>query len=520
METANEKTGDVILEARGITKSFPGVKALDGVEIKAYRGKLTALLGENGAGKSTLMNILSGVFPPTGGQLFFEGAEVSFSNTRQAQELGIGIVFQELNLFPYLSVAENIFLGCEPLDRFGFVDFAEMNRRAAQLLKQLRLDIDPKILMVNLRVGQRQMIEIAKVLSHKPRVIIMDEPTSALSENEIETLFGLIKDLKSAGVAIIYITHKLDELYQIGDYFTVFRDGKFVNSGKLGDFSRDELVRQMVGRELGSFQRKQHENDSQEVFRVENLSLKHPERQDEYLIKNTTFSVKRGEVLGIFGLIGAGRTEMLETIFGLHHKTSTANIFVEGKPVLIRSPHEAIAAGIGLVPEDRRKEGVVLQMSVGANASLASLQNAERFYVVSDRLENKFVSNYINRLRVKTPSLGQTIQNLSGGNQQKVILAKWLLTKPKVLLLDEPTRGIDVNAKREIYEFINELAENGLGVVLISSELPEILSLSDRILVMCEGCKTAEFIRSEVSEEKIMEAALPKRKNVMEVVLN
>ncbi|HQU83633.1 MAG TPA: sugar ABC transporter ATP-binding protein [Pyrinomonadaceae bacterium] len=510
----SEAENEIILEARGIAKSFPGVKALDGVEIQVYRGKLTALLGENGAGKSTLMNILSGVFPPTSGKLFFEGREVSFANTKQSQDLGIGIVFQELNLFPYLTVAENIFLGSEPLNRFGLVDFKEMNRRAAELLQKFGLAIEPQTLMVNLRVGQRQMVEIAKVLSHKPRVVIMDEPTSALSESEIETLFGLINELKKDGVGIIYITHKLDELHRIGDNFTVFRDGKFVISGKLDEYKREDLVKFMVGRELGNFQKKTSRTQTEKVFRVENVSLKHPERQNEFLLKDVNFQVNKGEVVGIFGLIGAGRTEMLETIFGLHPKVSTADIFIEGKKVSFRNPQDAIFAGIGLVPEDRRKEGVVLQMSVGANASLASLEKAERFFYLSKSAEDKYVNEYCQRLRVKTPSLEQLIQNLSGGNQQKVILAKWLATKPKVLLLDEPTRGIDINAKHEIYEFINELAASGLGVVLVSSELPEILSLSDRIIVMCEGRKTAEFTHENATEELIMEAALPKRKTV------
>lgn len=366
--------------------------------------------------------------------------------------------------------------------------------------------------MVNLRVGQRQMVEIAKVLSHKPRVVIMDEPTSALSESEIETLFGLINELKKNGVGVVYITHKLDELHKIGDFFTVFRDGKFVVSGNLNEYKREDLVRFMVGRELGNFQKRTSQTQAEEVFRAENISLRHPERPNDFLIKEVDFQVNKGEVVGIFGLIGAGRTEMLETIFGLHPKVSTGEIHIEGKRSSFRHPQDAIASGIGLVPEDRRKEGVVLQMSVGANASLASLKKAERFFYVSKSAEEKYVSDYCTRLRVKTPSLEQLIQNLSGGNQQKVILAKWLATKPKVLLLDEPTRGIDINAKHEIYEFINELAASGLGVVLVSSELPEILGLSDRIIVMCEGRKIAEFTHTEATEEKIMEAALPKRK--------
>ncbi len=505
------QTNGIILEARGVVKSFPGVIALGGVDLQIRCGQLTALVGENGAGKSTLMNILAGVFQPSAGELLFDGEAVSFADTREAQERGIAIVFQELNLFPYLSVAENIFLGREPLNRFGFIDYGQMNRMATELLYRLRLQIDPRTLMTNLRVGQRQMVEIAKVLFHNPRVIIMDEPTSALSEREIETLFELIRDLREQDVAIVYITHKLDELFQIGDYVTVLRDGRVVGSGRLDNFDHDELVRLMVGRALGDFHRRVEADKRQEVFRAEEVTLMHPERRGDFLVKDVSLSVKHGEVLGIFGLIGAGRTELLETIFGLHPKKSSAAVFVDGRRVTILSPSEAIAAGIGLVPEDRRQEGFIPQMSVGANTSLASLARAERFLFVSDRLEEQYVKGYLERLRVKTPSLRQSIQNLSGGNQQKVILAKWLATQPKVLLLDEPTRGIDINAKREIYEFIDELAESGLGVVLASSELPEILALSDRIIVMCEGRKTAEFTRTEASEEIIMKAALPKR---------
>jgi ribose transport system ATP-binding protein len=505
------ETNGIILEARGVVKSFPGVIALGGVDLQIRRGQLTALVGENGAGKSTLMNILAGVFQPSAGELLFDGEAVSFADTREAQERGIAIVFQELNLFPYLSVAENIFLGREPLNRFGFVDYGQINRMATELLYRLRLLIDPRTLMTNLRVGQRQMVEIAKVLFHNPRVIIMDEPTSALSEREIETLFELIRNLREQDVAIVYITHKLDELFQIGDYVTVLRDGRVVGSGRLDNFDHDELVRLMVGRALGDFHRRVQAHKRQETFRAEEVTLKHPERRGDFLVKDVSLSVKHGEVLGIFGLIGAGRTELLETIFGLHPKKSSAAVFVEGRRVAILSPSDAIAAGIGLVPEDRRQEGIIPQMSVGANASLASLARAERFLFVSDRLEEQYVKGYLERLRVKTPSLRQSIQNLSGGNQQKVILAKWLATQPKVLLLDEPTRGIDINAKREIYEFIDELAESGLGVILASSELPEILALSDRIIVMCEGRKTAEFTRTEASEEIIMRAALPRR---------
>lgn len=508
METT--ATNDIIIEILGVSKAFPGVKALDGVDLQIRRGKLTALIGENGAGKSTLMNILAGVFPPDEGQLFFAGRPISFADTRHAQKCGIAIVFQELNLFPYLSIAENVFLGREPLTVLGLVDYPKMNRNAAALLDRLGIEFDPRSLMAELRVGQRQMVEIAKALSFNPDVIIMDEPTSALSEHEIETLFGLIWGLKHQGVGIVYITHKLDELFEIGDYVTVLRDGKLIESGELRNYSRGDLVRFMVGRDLGSFHKVSPDIVVKEVFRIEQATLRSPSRPDELLLNDVTFSLGSGEVLGIFGLIGAGRTELLETIFGLHPGTSTAAIFVNGKQAKILTPSDAIATGIGFVTEDRRHEGIVPQMGVCPNASLASLDKAERFLFVSDRLEKAYVNDYLGRFRVKATSMRQPIKDLSGGNQQKVILAKWLATKPKILLLDEPTRGIDIHAKREIYDFIVELAESGLGVVLVSSEMPEILALSDRIIVMCEGRKTAEFIRGEASEEKLIHAALPR----------
>ena len=502
-------SNDVLLEASGITKSFPGVRALDGVNITVRRGRLNALLGENGAGKSTLMNILAGVFPPDAGTVTLEGNPVSFKNPREAQTAGIAIIFQELNLVPDLSIAENIFIGREPLNRFGLVDFARMNADAATLLKELELDADPRTLVSQLKLGAQQVVEIAKAISFNSRVIIMDEPTSAITEHEIEMLFRQIQRLRQNGVGLIYITHKLDELPEIADDITVFRDGKFVVAKPFGEVARDEMIRMMVGRDLADLFPKTPARPGDVALRVRNISLQHAERAGDFAVQDVSFEVQRGEVLGIFGLMGAGRTELLQTIFGLHPKTSTGEIEVEGRRVVVKSPQDAIAAGLALAPEDRKAEGVVLGLSLAHNTTLSCLPKIERLGLLQPKLERDLVGNYINRLRVKTPSLDQALVNLSGGNQQKVVLAKWLATEPKVLLLDEPTRGIDINAKKEIYTLIDELAQGGLGVVMVSSELPEILGIADRILVLCEGCKTAEFKRGEATEEMIMKAALP-----------
>ncbi len=500
---------DTLLEAQGITKSFPGVRALDGVALRARRGRLLALLGENGAGKSTLMNILSGVFPPDAGTLRLDGREVTFSGPQAALAAGIAIVFQELNLIPHLSVAENIFLGREPRTRFGLIDFPRLNAAAAAVLKRLDLAVEPTALIADLRVGQQQLVEIARAVSEEARVLILDEPTSSLSAHEVDVLFGVIAELKKRGVALIYITHKFEELAQVCDDVTVMRDGRVVGESRFADLTRESLVRLMAGRESKETYQKSLPTVGEELLRAEAITLPGVGVGRPFLVENVSFTLRRGEVLGIFGLVGAGRTELLETLFGLHAARATGRIFLEGQAVKFVSPAAAIAAGLALAPEDRKRDGLVLPMSVAANASLASLERTLHGGFVSERREAAYLTPYIERFRVKTPSLGQLIVNLSGGNQQKVILAKWLATGPKILLLDEPTRGIDVNAKREIYAFIDELAQLGLGLIVVSSELPEILALSDRVLVMCEGRQTAELARADATPQKVLAAALP-----------
>jgi ribose transport system ATP-binding protein len=485
------------------------VKALDEVGITVRRGRLNALLGENGAGKSTLMNIVAGVFPPDSGEIRMDGRLVQFKTPRAAQEAGVAIIFQELNLIPHLSIAENIFLGREPISPLGLVDYRRMNRDAAALLKQLELDVDPRTPVARLRVGAQQVVEIAKAISFDSRVVIMDEPTSAITEQEIEVLFRLIRRLKERGVGIIYITHKLDELAQIADDVTVFRDGRFVASKPFAELTRERMIQLMVGRDSLTLYSKPTASVGANVLEVEHVFLRHPERADTFVVQDVSFVVGRGEIVGLFGLMGAGRTELLQTIFGLHPHASTGTIRVDGQSRKLRTPAQAIEAGFALAPEDRKAEGLVLSMSVAENVSLACHDEPTRFGLLQSRRERDLVGRLVERLAVKTPSLDERVRNLSGGNQQKVVLAKWLAARPKVLLLDEPTRGIDINAKKEIYEIIDELARSGLGVVMVSSELPEILAVADRILVMAEGKLTAEFGRSEASEEAILRAALP-----------
>jgi ABC-type sugar transport system ATPase subunit len=502
---------DTILEAAGIEKSFPGVRALDGVGLRVRAGRLLALLGENGAGKSTLMNVLSGVFPPDAGSIRLDGQDVRFANPREAQVRGIGIVHQELNLIPYLSVAENIFLGREPRTRAGLIDFRRLHADTQAVLDRLDLKVSPEALVVDLRVGQQQLVEIAKAVAEDARVLILDEPTSSLSAHEVEVLYGVIADLKRRGVGLVYITHKFEELAHLCEDVVVMRDGRVVGEALFRDLTRDAIVRMMAGRESKEIFQKTPAAPGDELLRADEITLRGEGVGRPYLVDKVSFTLRRGEVLGIFGLVGAGRTELLEALFGVHAGRMGGRLTVEGKVAAFRSPADAIAAGLALAPEDRKRDGLVLPMSVAANASLACLHRTLRGGLVSEARESAVITPYIERFRVKTPSLAQLIVNLSGGNQQKVILAKWLATEPKVLLLDEPTRGIDVNAKREIYAFIDDLAQRGLGLIVVSSELPEVLALADRVMVMCEGRKTAEFSRAEATPERVLHAALPDR---------
>jgi ribose transport system ATP-binding protein len=497
-----------LLSTENITKKFPGVTALDNVSLELHAGKVNAIIGENGAGKSTLMKILSGVYEEYEGKIIYKGKEVKFSNSREAGEMGIAIIHQELNLVPYLSITENIFLGRELLTKAGTLDKKAMHLKSKSLLKQLKMEIDPATLIYSLKVGQQQVVEIAKALLVESDVIIMDEPTSAISESEVEVLFGIIEDLKKEGKAIVYISHKLDELFRIADRYIVMRDGNCIESGNMKGITHDELISKMVGRDINMIRRKRNVISDDTVLSVNNICLQHPLRSRQ-LLNNISLQVKKGEILGIFGLMGAGRTELLETIFGMHPSLSSGKINISGKDVHFKNPSDAIRSGIALVPEDRKRDGLILGLGVKTNISLTTLEKLEDFVVINKNKESALAKKYITELSIKTPTEKQLAKNLSGGNQQKIVLAKWMATQPRLLMLDEPTRGIDINAKNEIYKLIIRLAEDGLGIIFASSELPEILAISDRILVMAEGNVTASFMADEATEDNILKAAIP-----------
>ena len=498
------------LVAENITKKFSGVTALENVCMELHAGKVNAILGENGAGKSTLMKILSGVYNDYEGRVLLHGKQVNFNNPREAQHAGIAIIHQELNLVPHLSITENIFLGREITNNWGMLNRSAMRKKTQELLDRLKLSLSPDTLIAGLKVGQQQVVEIAKALLTDCDVIIMDEPTSAISEGEVDVLFGIIDSLRAAQKTIVYISHKLDELFRIADRFIVLRDGKTIKSGDMPGMTPDALIHQMVGRDISIIKKADQSVKKTLLLSVQNITLKHPENPKRLLLKNVSFNLYNGEVLGIFGLMGAGRTELLETIFGLNHQIATGEVTIGETKVSFKSPAEAMKAGLTLVPEDRKKNGLVLGLDVKTNISLTTLDDLQNFGWIDPAKEDALARKYIDRLQIKTPTAAQTARNLSGGNQQKIVLAKCLATGPVILMLDEPTRGIDINAKNEIYKLIQELAATGLGIIVVSSELTEILAVADRILVMAEGCITAEMSAAEATENSILKAAIPK----------
>jgi len=508
-----EKTTDIkpVLEIKNISKDFSGVYALKDVSMQIFPGEVTAIIGENGAGKSTLMKIVSGVHTEFEGNVYLNNERINFKNPKHAAENGVVIIHQELNLIPHLSVAENLFLGLEITNKTGLLDYATMHKKTSELLGKLQLEINPATPLNQLRVGQQQLVEIARALLLESKVLIMDEPTSAISDHEVELLFNIINDLKEKGVAIVYISHKLNELFEIADRFEVLRDGENAGSGKMQNTSHDELIQMMVGRDIKGIFKKEEIKDGEEILRVENLSFINPENKKDFLVKNVSFSLKKGEILGISGLMGAGRTEVLEVIFGVFPKYVSGEIFIEGRKQNIRNVGDAISAGIALVPEDRKIQGLILNMNVAKNTSLANLSEISEFGFISKKKEVELSNEFRKKLKTQVPSENIEVQKLSGGNQQKVVIAKWLATNPKILLLDEPTRGIDVGAKTEIYNLINNLASQGMGIIMVSSELPEVLALSDNILVLSESKLTGRFAREEATEEKIMKAALSEK---------
>ena len=489
-----------VLEIRGLTKTFPGVTALDKASLTLHRGEVLGLLGENGAGKSTMIKILAGVHHPDEGTIILDGEERHIADPLESQAAGISVIFQELNLVSNLNITENIFLGREIRQQKVFVDVRSAREQARELLSETGLSVDPDELVENLPLSQKQMVEVAKALSIDASIIIMDEPTSSLTSSEVQTLFSIIEKLRDRGVAIVFVSHRLEEVFRICDRVHILRDGKDTGTLRVADTTREEVINRMVGRDLGSLFVKEDAEIGKTVLEVEGAS-------SDRGIKRVSFELRAGEILGFAGLIGAGRTELMRAVFGIDRMTE-GSVRIDGREVHIRDACDAIKHGMGFVPEDRKEQGLILEMTVRYNLCLPGLDQFHPNGIISDRKEEEVADRFIKALDIRTPSQDQLVLNLSGGNQQKVVLSKWLAIEPRILILDEPTRGIDVATKKEIHRIISELAGQGVGIVLISSELPEILAMSDRIIVMHEGEKKGEFGREEASQEKIMAAAL------------
>ncbi|WP_093000122.1 sugar ABC transporter ATP-binding protein [Rhizobium sp. NFR07] len=488
-----------ILEMRGISQIFPGVKALDGVSLSLHPGQVTALIGENGAGKSTLVKILTGIYRPNEGEILIDGEPVSFSSAQAAIDAGVTAIHQETVLFDELTVGENIFLGHAPRTRIGTIDWRAINDRSQVLLRQLESEIDPTIRLRDLSIAQRHLVAIARALSVEARIVIMDEPTAALSRKEIDDLFRIVEGLKRKGKAILFISHKFDEVYEIAENFSVFRDGRAVGHGRLKDTPQDEIVRLMVGRNVEDVFPKVKVEIGAPVLTVERYC--HPTE-----FRDISFELRRGEILGIYGLIGAGRSELCQSLFGVT-RPSSGRLTLDGAPLDIRSSGDAIGAGIVYVPEERGRHGLALPMPIFQNMSLPSLGKTSRSGFLKAANELALARKYAERLDLRAAALSVPVGTLSGGNQQKVVIGKWLATQPKVIILDEPTKGIDIGSKAAVHGFIGELAAEGLSIIMVSSELPEILGMSDRVMVMREGLMAGIFERDRLSAEVLVRAA-------------
>ena len=499
---SNSPSVKPLLEMSGVIKTFPGVRALDNASLTVYPGRVMALLGENGAGKSTLMKVMTGIYKKDSGSLKYLGKETEFNNTRDSQQQGISIIHQELNLIPELSIAENIFLGREPVSRFGRIDWNKMMKEASRLLAMLDVDCSPSTPVGKLSIGVQQMVEIAKVLSFSSQVIVMDEPTDALTDRETESLFRVIRQLRSDGKGIVYISHRLQEVFQVCDDATIMRDGRFIEQAPVSELTEDRIIERMVGRSLEEQYPAIDSSPGDLTLKVDQLNAPG--------IHDISFRLREGEILGVSGLMGAGRTELMKALYGENAVTS-GRIEVAGQPASIQKPSEGLASGIAYISEDRKGDGLISGLSVRDNMSLCSLsQFTARSGKIDRSKEHDSVKQFIDRFNIKTPSEHQLIGNLSGGNQQKVSIAKGLMTHPKVLILDEPTRGVDVGAKKEIYQLINEFKRRGMSILLVSSDMPEVLGMSDRIMVMHEGRITGEFSRNEATQEKLMRCAVGK----------
>ncbi len=487
-----------LLSLRNVCKTFPGVRALDDVRLDVRRGTVHALMGENGAGKSTLMKCVIGIYQADSGTITFKGETLEGVSTHSALSKGISMIHQELSPIPHMTIAENIFLGREPTTWYRLVDMKRMNRNTAELLERLGIRLDPETKMIDLSIANRQLVEIAKAISYDADLIIMDEPTSAITEVEVHRLYGIIRALRAQGRSVIYITHKMDEVFEITDEVTVFRDGKYISTDATATLTRDMLIQRMVGRALTDMFPKEDAPIGEIALEVKNLSGRR--------FKDVSFQVKRGEIFGVAGLMGAGRTELLEAVFGVARPHS-GEIFVNGVKVAIRSPADAIRHGFALLTEDRKLTGLYPNATVRDNMAIANIRSYFRRMLIDFKKMDRDCERMRALMQIKTPSIRQTISNLSGGNQQKVLVSRWLLTEPSILILDEPTRGIDVGAKFEIHRLMTQMAKQGKTIIMISSELPEVLGMSDRIMVMHEGTKVGEIIRGEATQEKILHMA-------------
>jgi D-xylose transport system ATP-binding protein len=501
---------DIILDFKGVTKRFPGVVALDDVSFQIYRGEIHGICGENGAGKSTLVKILSGVYPygTYEGTVTYDGEELKLgqSSIREAVEKGIAIVYQELTLIPTRTVGENVFLGKEPVEHGGIV-WDKVYADTQAILTKYQLDVDPRAVVNNLGVGKMQMVEIAKALSENAKILILDEPTSALSKDEVEKLMKILKALKQHGITCIYISHRLEEFFLITDRVTVMRDGKIVTTQPTKNVTQNELVKYMVGRDMKERFPKGKRQPGNVIFEVEGLEATDPEDSNRKVLDGVTFNVHKGEILGIAGLMGSGRTELVTTLFGEYGKVTKGKIRMNGREINPKSAREAIEAGFSLVPEDRKKMGLVLIQTILRNISLPNLDQFSKFFSINSNAEMQASLQQAKSLTIKAPNLEVLAETLSGGNQQKVVISKWLLSKPQVLIMDDPTRGIDVGAKFEIYKLMNELAEKGVAIIMISSDLEEVLGMSDRVMVMCRGHSTITMPVAEADKEHVMALA-------------
>ena len=493
---------EYLLEMKGICKSFPGVQALQNVDFNLKPGEIHALLGENGAVKSTLIKVLGGIYPPEAGRICIDGKEVSITGVNSAKVCGISIIHQELVLVPHMTIAENIFLGREPMGRFG-VNNDKMNAEAQKMLDHFHVALSADTLIGNLTIAQQQMVEIIKAISFNCRILVMDEPTSSIADKEVSALFDIMRNLARQGVGIIYISHKMSEIFEVCDCVTVLRDGMHVGTRTVAETDRDELVSLMVGRELNQYYVRDHCESDEVVLKCEHIS---DGKKQHSRVKDVSFELRRGEILGFSGLVGSGRSETMQCIFGLT-RGKTGSVTLEGRPVKIKSAVDAMRLGIAMVPEDRKLEGLYHVQSVRFNSTIEVLHRFMSLLRVNSAREAEIAQNYIDKMHTKTPSQEQTVSNLSGGNQQKVMIGRWLATEPKVLILDEPTRGVDVGAKAEIYEIMNELTKAGLSIIMISSELPEIINMSDRVYVMYEGKITGCIEQENISQESIMHLA-------------